>query len=128
MAKLRQFLEGHPKPVFSVKVQRGDQGKFLKNRQKVAFVSKAQKHTGANGVILNLCAFNEQTLENILAQTAAPKVPEWPSYGNFCEFIQNPRFLKKCKGGTKGNFSKIAQKEGLAEKAQKHCGVNAIIL
>ena len=34
MAKLRQFLQGHPKPVFSVKVQRGDQGKYFKNRQK----------------------------------------------------------------------------------------------
>ena len=34
MAKLWQFLQGHPKPVFSVKVQTGDQGKFFKNRQK----------------------------------------------------------------------------------------------
>ena len=34
IAKLWQFLQGHPKPVFSVKVQRGDQGKFFKNRQK----------------------------------------------------------------------------------------------
>ena len=49
---------------------------------------------------------------------AAPKVPEWPSYGNFCKVTQNPHFLKKCKGGTKGNFSKIAQKDALAEKAQ----------
>ena len=34
MAKLWQFLQGHPNPAFSVKVQRGDQGKFFKNRQK----------------------------------------------------------------------------------------------
>ena len=34
IAKLWQLLQGHPKPVFSVKVQRGDQGKFFKNRQK----------------------------------------------------------------------------------------------
>ena len=34
MAKLWQFLQGHPKPAFSVKVQRGDQGKFFKNRSK----------------------------------------------------------------------------------------------
>ena len=32
MAKLVQFLEGHPKPEFSEKVQRGDKGKFFKNR------------------------------------------------------------------------------------------------
>ena len=49
-------------------------------------------------------------LEKILAQNAAPKVPEWQRYGNFCKVNQNPHFLKKCKGGTKGNFSKIAQK------------------
>ena len=33
-AKLRQFSQGHPKPAFSEKVQRGDQGKFFKNRPK----------------------------------------------------------------------------------------------
>ena len=57
--------------------------------------------------------FKLQTLENILAQTAAPNMPEWPSYGNFREVIQNPHFLKKCKGGTKGNFGKIATKVAL---------------
>ena len=60
----------------------------------------------------NLDAFKVQTLENILAETAAPN--EWLSYGNFREIIQNPHFLKKCKGGTKENFSKIAQKGELA--------------
>ena len=34
MAQLWQFLQGHPNPAFSEKVQRGDQGKFLKNRLK----------------------------------------------------------------------------------------------
>ena len=59
---------------------------------------------------------------------AAPKVPEWPSYGNFCKVTQNPHFLKKYKGGTKGNFSKIAQKVALPWKAQKHSGANGILL
>ena len=43
-----------------------------------------------------------------MAKTAAPKVPEQPSYGNFGKVTQNPHFVKKYKGGTKGNFSKIA--------------------
>ena len=34
MAKLWQFLQGHPKPAFSEKVQKGDQGKIFKNRPK----------------------------------------------------------------------------------------------
>ena len=69
-----------------------------------------------------------QRLEKILAKKAAPKVPEWLSYGNSRKVIQKPHFLKKCKGGTKKNFSKIAQKGALAEKAHKHSGGNGIIL
>ena len=67
-------------------------------------------------------------MEKILAQKAVPKGPEWPSYGNLGKVTQNPHFLKKCKGGTKGNFSKIAQKVALVWKAQKHSGANVIIL
>ena len=69
-----------------------------------------------------------QELETIFAQKTAPKVPEYPSYGNFRKVTQNPHFLKKCKGVTKGDFSKIAQKDALAEKAQEHSGANGIIL
>ena len=43
MAKLWQFLQGHPKPAFSEKVQRGDQGKFLKNRPKSSLRLKGAK-------------------------------------------------------------------------------------
>ena len=76
----------------------------------------------------SLYALKGQRLEKILAQTAALKVPEWPSYGNSRKVTQNPHFLKKCKGGTKENFSNIAQKDALAQQAQKQCGANAIIL
>ena len=69
-----------------------------------------------------------QRLETILAQKAAPKVPEWQRYGNFCKVTLNPHFLKKRKGGTKKNFSKIAQKVALVWKAQKDTGANGIIL
>ena len=34
MAKLWQFLQGHPKPTFFKKVERGHQGKCFKNRPK----------------------------------------------------------------------------------------------
>ena len=56
----------------------------------------------------NLQALIAQRLERILPKTAAPKVPEQPSYGNFGRVTQNTHFLKKYKWGTKGNFSKIA--------------------
>ena len=52
-------------------------------------------------------AIKVQRLGKILAQKAAQRVPELPSYGIFCKITQNQHFLKKCKGGTKENFSKI---------------------
>ena len=68
-----------------------------------------------------------QRLEKILAQKTAPKLPEWPSYGNLGKVTQNPHFLKKCKDGTKGNFPKLNQKVAFVWKAQKHTGANGII-
>ena len=75
----------------------------------------------------NLHALKVQRLDKILNQTAAPKVLEWPTYGIFRKVTQDPHFLKKCKGGTKGNFSKIAQKVVFGWKAQKHSGADGII-
>ena len=69
-----------------------------------------------------------ERLKKILAQNAAPKLPEWPSYGNFRKVTQDPYFLKQGKGGTKGNFLKIAQKVALVWKAHKHSDANGIIL
>ena len=69
-----------------------------------------------------------QRLETILVPTAPLKVPQWPSYGNLGNVTQTRIFWKSAKGGTKGNFKKIAQKDALAEKAQKHSGANGIIL
>ena len=69
-----------------------------------------------------------QKLEKILAQKAALKVLEWPSYGNFRKVTQNPHFLKKSKGETNRNFKKIAQNVPLASKGQELSGENVIIL
>ena len=181
------FLQGHPKPAFSKKVQRGDQGKFFKNRPKRCPRLKGPKalwrkwhypsisihlnckdwktlwrkqrlQKSPNGQVMAIFArspkshifwksakggpkeifkkspkkmpsfkrpkstlaqmvlscklypLTMQRLKKSLAQKAAPKRPEWPSYGNFRNVNQDPHFLKKGKGGTKGNFSKIAQK------------------
>ena len=62
----------------------------------------------------NLYALKVQRMEMISAQKPAPNVPEWPSYDNFRKVTQIKYFLKNWKGGTKGNFSKIAQKVALA--------------
>ena len=67
-------------------------------------------------------------METILAQKAGPKVPEWLSYGNSRKVSQKLHFVKKCKGGTKENFSQITQKVALPSKTQQHSGANGIIL
>ena len=98
-------------PHFLKKCKGGTKRNFSKFAQKVTLALKGQEDSGANGLSSNNYALKEQRLEKILAQSPASKVPELPSYGNSRKVTQNPHFLKKCKGGTKGNFSKIAQKE-----------------
>ena len=105
MAKLWQLLEGHSKPPFSEKVQRGDQGKFFKNRLKSKPCLRGRK-----AVLRKWYCIKGQSPEKILAQTAARKVPEWPSYNNFRKVTQNPRFLKKCKGVPRVFFQKSPKK------------------
>ena len=60
-----------------------------------------------------------QRLKKILAQKAALKLPEWPSYGNFRKVTQDPNFLKKGKGGTKRNFFKNRPKSSHRLKGPK---------
>ena len=60
----------------------------------------------------NQYALKVQRLEKIYAQTAVPKVPEWPSYGNFCNVTQQPHFLKKsAKGRSREIFKKSPKKQ-----------------
>ena len=170
MAKLWQFLQGHPKTAFSEKVQGWDEEKFFKNRPKGCprwkgpkavwrtchyplismhfkcknwkrFRRKQRLQRWPNGQVMailgrspktrifwkkakgrpretfkkspkkypslqrakstlakmslssNLYPLILQRLEKILAHKAALRLPEWPSYGNFCKVTQNPHFL-----------------------------------
>ena len=71
------FLQGHPKPEFSEKVQRGDQGKFFKIRLKSSHRLKGLKALWRKWHYpLNKYALKVQRLEKIFVQKEAPKVPE----------------------------------------------------
>ena len=67
----------------------------------------------------NLYAFKVQTLQNILAQTVAPKVPEWPSYGNFWRGHSKPAFSEKVQRGDQGKFFKNRPKSSHRLKGLK---------
>ena len=114
MAEVCQFLQGHPKLAFSQKVQRGDQGKFFKNRPKSRPRLKRLKALWRKWhyppISMHLKC---KDWKRFWRKKRLQRVPEWPSYNNFRKVTQNPHFLKKCKGGTKENFSKIAQKTAL---------------
>ena len=129
MFTLWQLSQGHPKSAFSEKVQREDEGKFFKNRPKSSFRLKGPKALLRKWHYSLICMhLNCKDWRRFWGKQAAPKVPESPSYGNLGKVTQKPYFLKKCKRGTKTNFSKIAQKLPLAWKAQKHSGANCILL
>ena len=107
MAKLWQFLQCHPNLAFSENVQRGDQGKFFKNSPKGSPRLKGPKPFWRKWhypLISMLLKCKDRT--RFWCKKAAPKLPEWPSYGNFCKVIQNSHFLKKCKGGPREIFQK----------------------
>ena len=76
----------------------------------------------------NLYALKGQKLEKILGQKSGSKNSRMTKLWQFCQGHPKAAFSEKVKGGTKGNFSKIAQKDALAEKAHKHSGANGIIL
>ena len=87
---------------------------FQKLPEKKPWLQRANSTLAQMSLSSNFYPLIVQGPENILPRKAAPKVPEWPSYGNFRKVTQNPHFLKKGKKGTKGNFSKIAQKVAFA--------------
>ena len=101
---------------------------FQKSPKKMPSLKRPKSTLAKMSLSCNLYPLILQRLEKILAHKAALRLPEWPSYGNFCKVALNPHFLKKCKGGSKKNVSKIDQKVALVWMAQKHTGANGIIL
>ena len=129
MAKSLIFLQGHPKPAFSEKVQRGPQEKFFKNRPKRSPRLKGLKALWCKWHYpLNSMHLQCKDQRRFWRKTRLQKCPN----GQVMEILaRSPKtriFPKKSKGGTKENFSKIAQKVALPSKTQQHSGANGIIL
>ena len=97
-------------PHFQKKYKGETKRSFSKIAQKVALASMGQQHSAQMSLSSKLHPLITQRLEKILGQKAAPKLPEWESYGNYRKVTQNPHFLKKYKGGTKRIFQKSPKK------------------
>ena len=107
MAKLWQFLQGHPKPAYSEKVQRGNQGKFFKNRPKSSPRLKSQQHSGANVIIL------------YIVSTCNAKTEEDFGTKGGSKYARMAKLWKFWQGHPKPAFSKKRAKEGPREICQK---------
>ena len=128
MAKLQQFLQGHPKPAFSEKVQRGDQGKFFKNRPKSSLRLKGRKALCRKWHYLRTSMFLRwKDWRRFWRRRRLQICPNGQVIAIFAR-SPKPAFSKKVKTGDQGKFSKIAQKVALVLKAQKHSGANGITL
>ena len=68
---------------------------------------------GGEGRTGTATIFRKMLSKYTIFSTVLSKIAEWPGYGNFRKVTQDPHFLKKYKGATKGNFSEIAQKVAL---------------
>ena len=67
----------------------------------------------------NYYALIAPRLEKIFARTTAPKVPEWPSYGNFFQSQPIPAFSKKVQRGHQRKFFKNRLKSSPRLKGPK---------
>ena len=118
--QLMAIFERSPKTRIFLKVERGDQEKLFKNRQKSSLRLKGQKALWRKWhyplISMRLKCKN---CRRFWGKKAAPKVPEWPSYGNFCKVAQNPHFLKKCTRGDQKKFFKNHPKSSTRFKGTK---------
>ena len=86
--------------------------KFFKGGIKGKSLKKQAELAGSKNTLpqipfsINQYALKVQSSENIVPETAAPKVPAIPSNDQFCKDTNIGHFLKFFKGGTKGKWLK----------------------
>ena len=129
MEKLWPFSRDHSKPAFSKKVQRGDQRKFFKNRPKRCPRLRGLKAIWRKWyyplISMHLkCKDWKRFTRNQRLQ----KCPNGQVLKIFARSVKTRIFLKGAKTGPIEIFLKIAQKDAIALKAQKHSRPNRIIL
>ena len=125
MAQLSQFKQGHPKPAFSEKVQRGDQGKFFKNRPKSSPRLKGPKALWRKWhyplISMHLKCKDWRRFRR---KQRLQKCPNGQVMAIFARSPKTRIFWKSAKGGRREIFQKVA----VAWKAKKHSCASWIIL
>ena len=106
-------------PHFVKKCKRGTKGNFWKSPKKEPSFETPKSTLAQMALSSNKYALRVQRLEKILAQITAPKVLEWPRYGNLSKVTQNLHFLNKVQRGHQGKFFKNRQESSLRFKGPK---------
>ena len=105
--EVMKFSQGHPKPAFSEKVQRGDQGKFLKNRPKSSLRLKGPKALGRKWHYLLTCILLK--CENWRRFRRKQRLQKCPNGQVIAIFARSPKtrlFWKSAKEGPREIFQK----------------------
>ena len=111
MAKLWEFSQGHPKPSFSEKVQRGDQGKFFKNRLKSRLRLKfSQALWRKYHYPLISMHLKCKDWTRFGRKQQLQKCPNGQVKTIFARSLKTPIFLKSAKGGPIEIFQKSPKK------------------
>ena len=118
MATFLQFLQGHPKPTFSKKVQKGDQEKFLKNHPKSSPRLKGPKALWRKCHYPLNCSNNAKTQEDFGAKSSS-KTARMAKLWQFSQGHPKPAFSKKGQRGDQGKFFKNRLKSSPRLKGPK---------
>ena len=117
MTKLWQFSQGHPKPAFSEKVQRADQGKFFKNRPKSSLRLKGPKalcrkwHYPQTTMLLRC-----KDWRRFWRRKRLQKCPNGGVMAIFASSFKTGIFKKKGTGGPRKTFQKSSKKQTSFER------------
>ena len=119
MARLWQFLQGHQKPAFSVKVQSGDQGKYFKNLSKSKPRLKGRKALLRKWYYLLIIMHLRAKTGKDFGANSGFKSARMAKLWQFSQGRPKPAFSKKVQKGDQGKFFKNRPKSSLRLKGPK---------
>ena len=96
--------------IFWKSAKKGPREILQKSPKKMPSLKRPKRTLAQMALSSNQYALKVQRLDKILAHKAAPKVPEWPSYGNFRQVTQTRIFWKSAKRGPREIFQKLPKK------------------
>ena len=129
MTKLWQFWQGRPKTRIFLKTAKGGPKEiFQKSPKKMPSLKRPKSTWRKWHYPLNCMHWKCKDWRRFWVKHRLQKCPNGEVIAIFARSPKTRIFWKSAKGGPREIFLKSAQKDALAEKAQKHCCANGIIV